>query len=136
MREFTTAVKQAHDPETQEEEVKGSLVKIDGRECTYHRPQGGQLAMFMSGVGRYASAWDRIAAVTDMFLGCFTKDDREWLASRLLDPDDEFGAEQMEEILEAMIEEWSGRPTDAASASGGSQRNGGKNSKRRSQQST
>lgn len=127
MREFVTAVEDAFEEEPDE----GTFIKLDGREMRYYRPTDGQIAMFMSANGRHASGSDRVAGVVDFFMGLFDADDQGHLSDRLMDRTDPFGVKKVEEILESMLEEWSGRPTKSSSGSTRSQTSGGRKSTRR-----
>lgn len=125
---FTTAVNEAFE-ETADD--TGDIIPIDGRECHFYRPTDGQLAIYMSGVGRHTSDMEKIASTTDFFLGLFSPEDSDWLASRLLDRSDEFGVEAMTQLLERFVAVWSGRPTEQSSASTTSRRTAGQKSTRR-----
>lgn len=127
MREFTTAVLDAHD----EPEEDADQIKIDDRICTFHRPTDGQVAMYLSGVGRHTSTFEKVAAGVDLFIGMFDEADQAWLSGRLLDREDRFGMDAIMTILHSMIEEWSGTPTQPRSDSAGSRTPTGRKSTRR-----
>lgn len=131
MREFVTAVDAAT-----EDRDEGTPMRIDGTELRYYKPTDGQLAVFMAANGRHARGEDRVAAAIDFFVNVFDKDDQTYVVNRLLDRDDPFGLEQVEEILVAMIEEWTGRPFQSLSGSTPLPKNGGPKSTRRTRKST
>lgn len=125
MREFVTAVNEAYEPDDAD---KGEKLVLDGRELTYYKPVEGQYMVFMASTGRHASQNDTVAAVVNFFVELFDKDSQSYLVARLLDRDDPFGIEQINEMLDAMAEDWTGRPTKPSTASSRSQRNGGRKS--------
>ena len=127
MREFITAVEDAFDEEPDE----GTSIMLDGREMQFFKPTDGQIAMFMSSNGRHSSTGNRVAGIIDFFMGLFDDDDQTYLSDRLLDRTDPFGVKKIEEILESMLEEWSGRPTKSSSGSTRSRTSGGRKSTQR-----
>jgi len=132
MREFVTAVEQAHE----DEDEGGSTLVLDGRELRYYQPTDGQFAIYMASTGRHASQTDRIAATVNFFIELFDKNDQVHLSDRLLDRDDPFGVPMMEEIMGEMVQEWTGRPTVPSSGSTPSRKSGGRKSTRRTPAST
>jgi hypothetical protein len=132
MREFVTAVNEAFEEEPDE----GQVLKLDGQELRYYKPAEGQYMVFMASTGRHSSTQEQIAAVTNFFVELFDKESQDYLVNRLLDRDDPFGIEKINEIMDAMAEDWTGRPTPPSSASTRSQRNGGRKSTPRTQKST
>lgn len=133
MREFITAVEEAQQPDDVDE---GNFIKIDGVDYRYYRPTDGQIAMFAAMTGRRASTQDQIAGTVDFFFDLFEKADQARLSARLLDRADTFTTATIGEIMEAMVEEWSGRPTKPSSVSTTSQSNVGRKSTRRTPVST
>jgi hypothetical protein len=131
MREFVTAVKAATEPVEQGEEFT-----IDSHPVRCFKPTEGQVAIYMAESGRHSTDNDRTAAVINFFMGLFEPDDQAYLANRLLDRDDAFGLGQISEILNAMMEDWSGRPTQPSTGSTPSRSKGGRRSTRPTQQST
>jgi len=133
IREFITAVQDAHD----EDEVdEGRTLKLDGEVLRYYKPVEGQVLLYMAQTGRHASRDDRVAAIINFFMELFDERSREHLVGRLMDRDDPFGVRTVEEIMEALIEEWVGRPTQSPSVSARSQRSGGPRSTARTRKST
>jgi hypothetical protein len=84
----------------------------------------------MAGLGRHVRTENKIAAVIDFFVEVMDDDSAAYIRSRLLDRRDAFGLEEVEQIMSAMVEEWTGRPTQPPSASTRSGQNGGRSSKR------
>lgn len=127
MKEFTTAVRAA---EEREHEDYAYPFVVDGRELVAYRPTDGQSAILMAAAGRFTSLTDKIAGAIDFFVSVMDEESRDYLVGRLLDRDDDFGMEEVEEILEWLTEEWTGRPTKSSSVSTPQRRNGGRNSTR------
>ena len=132
MREFVTAVEEAFEGEPDE----GNTLKLDGHVLHYYKPTDGQIAVYMASTGRHSSDSDRTAAIINFFIELFDKDSQAYLVERLLDRDDPFGLVQVEEMIEALTEEWSGRPTQRSSGSTPSRRTGGRKSTPRTPRST
>lgn len=82
---------------------------------------------------------ERAGAIIDFLAAILRTDDEfEQFKARLLDPEDSLGFSQVEEIVEWLVEQWSGeRPTKRSSASRSSRGNTGTSStaKRRSKAS-
>lgn len=118
MKQFQTAVKNAE----QDPDVKYDLeFEVDGVMCRARRPKDGQLAVLMATTGRHSSVHERIAGIINFFVAVLDDFSHTHLVSRLLDSEDEFGLEQVEQVMEWMVEEWSGHPTEPVSVSTASQ---------------
>lgn len=115
MREFTTAVKAA--TEIPEEVEAGTPFSIDGHECRYFKPGDGQLAVVMAAVGRHTSVQGKIAGIINFFASVLDDSSNVYVVDRLLDRKDPFGLEEVQDIMEAMIEDWSGKVTPPPPAS-------------------
>jgi hypothetical protein len=114
MREFVTAVKEL---EKGEEPDKGYSFKVDGKELKFFKPTESQFAIYVAQTGRHSSIPDKIAGVIDFFINVMDRPSHEHLVARLMDREDPFGLDQVEEIIQWMIEEWSGNPTEQSSDS-------------------
>jgi hypothetical protein len=125
MREFVTAVSEEF---SEVEADKGEVITLDGEELRYYRPAEGQYMVFMASTGRHSTTQDQIAAVTNFFVDLFDKESQAYLVGRLLDRDDPFGIETINKIMDAMAEEWGGRPTKSSTGSTSSRRTGGRKS--------
>lgn len=130
MKEFLTAAKEAVEGADEVLEVP-----IDGVIYKAYQPTDGQYAFVMATTGKHASTQDQIAGQVNFFLSLFEQEDADALARRLLDREDPFGLEEVTEIFTAMMEEWTGRPTQSSSGSSGSQRTTGRKSTPRTQKS-
>ena len=122
MREFKTAAQEAVDPGTTIE------VKIDDDEYHFRRPREGQVAMLMASTGRGSRQTDQVAGVINFVAAVLPEPEREVLVGRLLDYDDPLGLNDIQNVLEYLIGEWSGRPTVSPSDSGESPSPSGPNS--------
>lgn len=116
MREFVTAVAESEGKAAGEDTTLIEF-SVDGKMCNAYRPTSGQIAVYMATAGRHATREDNIAGVVDFFAGVLDRGSRDYLIRRLMDREDPFEVEQVEEIISYLIEEWSGRPTEQASDS-------------------
>lgn len=111
MKEFTTQVREVVEDE------KVMKFKVDGHELVAHYPKDGQLAMLMVAVGRHRTESEQIGGVIDFFVQVMDRESHTYIVDRLLDYEDEFGLAEVTAIMEWMIEEWTGRPTQPLSVS-------------------
>lgn len=132
MKEFITAVEAVE----AEDEDLGTPFMVDGVECRAYAPSDGQLAMLVVSISKRSSQHEKIAGIINFFDSTLDEESREYITDRLLDRTDPFGVVQVEEIIEFLIEEWTGRPTKSPSGSTRSQRPGGQKSTRRTPVST
>lgn len=122
MKEFNTAVKEVAAGDIDE----GIEFKIDDRTLVAYKPSDGQLAMLMASLGRGSSETDSIAGVINFFVKVLSREGAQYIESRLLDREDTgFELAQVEEIMEWLVEEWSGRPTQPLTVSTQSPVSGG-----------
>lgn len=130
MKEFNSAVREA----TEDTELLEFMV--DGVTCRAYKPTDGQIAMTMASLGRHTSENQKIAGVIDFFVTILDEDSHRYIVDRLLSRDDPLGLQEVEDILEWMVEEWTGRPTQPPSVSTRSPRSGGQKSKATTRRST
>jgi len=126
MRQFSTAGKQ-----TSEETFEGAeplTFVLDDFEYTALPPTPAQFAVFMSTQAESRDVSDRVAGVIDFFDGLLTEEARRTFRKRLLDRDDPFDFDMVQEIMEWLVEEWSARPTQPSSGSVASRTNTGRRS--------
>jgi hypothetical protein len=133
MREFVTAVDEANEPDEVDE---GNYLTLDGQKLRYYRPTEGQYMVFAAETNRHANNQQTIAAVVNFFVELFDEEGQQHLIARLLDRNDRFGIETINEILDAMAEEWAGRPTQPSTGSSLSRSNGGRKSSPRTTKKT
>jgi hypothetical protein len=130
MKEFNTAIEESErDDETME-------FKIDGQLLRAYRPTDGQLALLMASLGRHTNEMTKVAGVIDFFVTVMDDESYNYVVNRLLSREDALGLEQVQGVIEWMIEEWSGRPTQPLSVSTPSRQSGGPKSKPRTTKST
>src|SRR6187399_1152863 len=110
MREFITAAAEAAGEDDDVIEVP-----LDGAVYRAYKPTDGQFAFVMATSGKFASDEEQAAGQINFFISLFEEEDQQILARRLLDRKDPFGMEMVGQIMEGLIEEWSGRPTRASS---------------------
>lgn len=113
MREFTTAAAATKDGETFGTNIK---VVIDGREVEFLPATESQIALMISS-GMTATT-DQISATINFFFNIIADGrDADWLKGRLFRRDDPFGPENITDILQYLVEEWTGNPTQPLSGS-------------------
>lgn len=123
IKEFTTAVREA------EADAPGLMTfTIDGRELTCYHPGDGQIAVLMASVGRHASFHQQVAGIINFFVEVMDEDSHAYVVGRLLDREDQFGLTEVTSVMEWMIEEWTGNPTQKPSVSTASPSTTGPNS--------
>src|SRR5262245_10270535 len=122
MKEFTTAVREAKPDDEQ------MTFTVDGRECTCYKPDAGQMAVLLATISRQNSWSQQVAGVINFFVEVLDQDSHAYLVGRLLDRTDPFGIDEVQDIIEWMVEEWTGRPTPSPSGSTPSRQNGGQRS--------
>jgi hypothetical protein len=134
MREFVTAV-QTMENEQEEEELPNEFA-LDGVLCKFYQPQDGQVAVLMASTGKHSSEQEQVAAFINFFVGVLDDDTHTYIVSKLLNRKDPFGLAEVQEILEYMMEVWSGNPTQSFSASTPSPKPVGRRSTPRTTKST
>lgn len=126
MREFTTAV--AEKQKAPEEQEKGYPFKVDGVALRCYKPNEAQLAIFLASTGRHSSDSQQIAGVINFFASILDRASYNYIENRLLDREDDFGLKEVQDIIEWMIEEWTGNPTQSPSVSTGTPQSSGDSS--------
>lgn len=117
MREFVTAAKAVQD--SGDTFGRDTPMNIDGREVWFMPATEGQMALLLS--TDMLPTTDRISIGVNLFFGLLRDDrDSDHFRSRMFDRKDAFGAGEIAEIVQALIEEWSGDPTQESSDSTGS----------------
>lgn len=110
MREFTTAAKAV--VEEDEGASKWIEFKVDGKVLrAVKKPSDGQVAFLMAATSSKKSGSDRVAGLLNFFDSALDDDSQVYISEKMLDPNDEFGIEEIQSILEYLMGEWSGRPT-------------------------
>lgn len=113
MKEFTTAINEVIEGDT---EAPMEFL-LDGEKIRAYKPTEGQLAMLMASMGRHTTDQTKIAGIIDFFVAVLDEEGHQYVVSRLLSRDDPLGIVQVQEVMEWMIEEWTGRPTKPLSVS-------------------
>lgn len=131
MKEFTTALRAVEDdPEAPME------FKLDGQVVKAYRPTDGQIAVLMASLGRHTAQSTKVAGVVDFFVATLDDDSYDYVVNRLLSREDPLDLNQVQEVIEWLIEEWSGRPIQKSSGSTRSRATGGQRSRPRTTKST
>lgn len=115
MREFTTAARRAAPSAI--EGAEPIEFNLDGDVFTAYPPSPGQLALLISAQADSREVTESIAAVIDFLNGILDEDAQAVFRRRLLDREDPFDFDSVNEIVEGLIEEWSARPTQPSSDS-------------------
>lgn len=131
IKEFITAAKVAEEGDAAE-----TKFNVDGVECIAYKPQDGQLAILMATTGRHSNLHEKIAGVINFFVATLDEESHHHLVDRLLDREDDFGIEEVTEIMQELVEEWTGHPTVPPSGSPQSPSSGGRKSTPRTPVST
>lgn len=131
-KEFMTAAREVAEPE----ESSTLTFWLDGVECHAHTPKDGQFAVLMATTSKHASVQEQIAGFTNFFVAVLDDESHSYVVNKLLDTNDPFGLDEMQEIMEWMGEQWAGRPTQPPSGSTRSRTNGGRKSTRPTRQLT
>jgi hypothetical protein len=126
VREFKTAGRRA--TSAFGDEAEPITFTIDGEEFTAYPPSTGAMAMMLAAQAESRDVTENVAGLIDFYDGILDEAGRERFRERLMDRDDPFDFEMVNEIVEGLMEEWSGRPTRSPSASSTSQRSGGSKS--------
>lgn len=134
MKEFLTSAKHVEDEENGDDgSVEFKITNEDTGEttlCRAYKPGDGQFAVLMATTSRHSAQSEQIAGIINFFASVLDDESHHYIVSRLLDRRDPFGIEQVQEIMEHLVEEWSGRPTQRSSGSTPSRQTGGQKSKR------
>jgi hypothetical protein len=103
--------------------------EVDGEVLHCYPPKDGQVAILMASISRHTSVATKLAGIIDFFVEVMDEPSREYVVGRLMDRNDPFGLEEVEQISKWMMEELGGYPTQPPSVSTQSQKNGGRKSK-------
>jgi hypothetical protein len=126
LREFKTAARKA--PPTAFENAEPIEFSIDGETFTAYPPSAGQLAMLTAAQADSRDVTESMAAIIDFLDGMLDEDAQAMYRRRLLDRDDPFDFDTVNDIVEGLIEEWSARPTKSPSVSSPSRKSAGSRS--------
>lgn len=124
MREFTKAVKavvEAEEPWIEFKVTKtfeGDEKEPETQICrAVSIPSDGQIAFLMANTAGRGATQTKVAALLNFFDSTLDDETHDYITDRLLDPQDEFGMEDIQDILEMLMEEWTARPTKRQSGS-------------------
>lgn len=123
IKEFTTAAREA-----KANADDGIPFVVDGHECVCYKPEASQFAVLMASISRQNDFSSQVAGVINFFASVLDQPTHAHLTGRLLDRTDPFGIEEVQGIIEWMVEEWTGRPTQSPSGSTPSPASGGQRS--------
>lgn len=115
LKEFQLAAKAA--PDSVIEGAEPLSIKVGSSKWTLLPPTPGQMAMVMASQGGRADESDRVAGFVDFLYSILSTQDANEMRDRLMDRDDPFEWDTVEDIISWAMEEWTARPTDKSSAS-------------------
>lgn len=111
MKEFVTAGRRSKNSVF--DNAEPVTFKVDDDEFTAYPPTEGQMALMMAAQANNRETSDHVAGVIDFFDGLLDEETQKIFRERLMDRDDPFDFDLVQEIMESLIEEWSGRPTQS-----------------------
>jgi hypothetical protein len=126
VREFKTAARTA--APSAFDDAEPIEFSIDGESFMAYPPSPGQMAMMISAQAESRDVTESVAAIIDFLDGILDDDAQAMFRRRLLDRDDPFDFDTVNEIVEGLIEEWSARPTMSPSVSSSSRKSVGSRS--------
>jgi len=123
MKQFITAVTANEDEsaegwidfEVAETDAKGEVQRTVG--CRARRPSPGQVAYLTASIHKRAPLDRQIAGAINFCMAIMDEPTAAYLSDRLLDSEDPFELPEIQDIIEYLIEEWSGRPTQQSPGS-------------------
>ena len=123
-REFIDEVMADVDRAPEEDEVV--LIDVAGKETAFHYPGSGQMAYMAM-----ASAGDRNNLTTagmmiNFVISLMEDEDARRLRGMLLDRTTDYGMEDLLDVFDALMEQWSSRPTQSSSDSSPSRQGTGR----------
>jgi hypothetical protein len=129
MREFVTAVAAAEENEDERKEsgwVEFEVIEQDQHgkvlrkvPCNARRPSPGQVAYLTGSLHRRAPQEQQIAGAINFCMAIMDHDTSAYLSDRLLDSEDPFDLPDIQNIIEGLLEEWSGKAGEQSSDSSG-----------------
>jgi hypothetical protein len=122
VREFKTAGRVAKPAFEGAEPIEFA---VDGDVFMAYPPTAGAMAIMLAAQADSRDASESVAGIIDFFDGMLDEDGRETFRNRLLDRDDPFDFDMVNDIMEGLIEEWSARPTKSPSVSASSRASAG-----------
>lgn len=88
---------------------------LDDRRIEALRPKSAIFGETIHGLTSSKSVSDQVINAIRFLEGCLKPADRDWIAKRLRDPDDDLDVEEVMEIINFLMTEFSGRPTESQS---------------------
>lgn len=127
MKEFTTAAEATEDDN---DAVVGEDIPfvLDGEEYTAYAPTSGQMGMILATAG--GGGAEATGAIINFVFSVLGDEAHAKLRRRMFDRDDRFGLENILEMFESFVEEWTARPTKQPSDFKPSLKSGGRKSTR------
>jgi hypothetical protein len=124
MREFTTVVTEIQ--ERLGDDEWPLEFKLDGRVMHFRRPHGGEGVLLITAMAMHNDIMSKFSSTLDIVSRVLRPDDRDWLNSRMLDTRDPMhiqaptimaGGEGEGGVVQEIVRQWGGRPTESPSPS-------------------
>lgn len=129
MRQFGDAARVAADTGVDENEEPNVDFLLLDREVSLHYPGSGALAYLTATMATSGGALEAVGTVINFVASCMEDDDARYLNRILLDSKSGFDVEDICDVVEYLVEEWSGgNPTRGSSGSSRPARTSGKSS--------
>lgn len=124
MKEFKKAVRRATTEDAEAERWMEFQVYGPGEDdvttCrALAEPSGGQIAYFMSKNLSHIPPTERLGAMLNFFDSALDDRSQAYIIKRLLDPNDPYDIDDIQDVMMWLMEEWSARPTKSQSGSTG-----------------
>lgn len=114
MREFGDAARAARKDDSGE---PGIEVKILDREIFIEYPGAAQLGWLTAQLSMAQTPLHSVGAIINFVAALMEDEDARHLQRALLNPRSGFGPEELQELAEYLVEEWSGNPTNESPVS-------------------
>lgn len=123
VKQFTTAARKRAIPVewiefeiVEAPEAEGDVARVITCKAVAE-PSDGQIAFLMARQTQHVRTQEKVGALLNFFDSVLEDETQSYISDRLLDPEDEFGVDEIQDILGFLMEEWSARPTKSSTAS-------------------
>ncbi len=117
MKQFSTAARRAQREEQDQSGLEPIHFEFDEQELVANPPGDGQFAMLMASMVDYATNTQTVAAAINFVFSLLDDDSRRYVQRRLMNPKDVFGGEDIMDMVQFFVEEWTANPTREPSGS-------------------
>lgn len=114
IKSFTTSARSAQD-EAEDAGLPTTVpFELDGTTFHAHRPKT-SIFLMMAASGGSGRIGESMLEAVKFIDACLPPDERDIIADRLRDPDDDFDIDDLSAIFEYLVTQFSGRPTESQS---------------------